>query len=74
MYRLVPSTIKVDKKSIAESTVLAIRDMEGATRTIAIFAPSRRMLTTVLRLIAQRIVARASSALSACFCARRVPR
>lgn len=74
MYRLVPSTIRVDKKSIAESTVLAMSDIEGDTSTIAIFAPRRRIFTIVLRLIAQRIVARASSALSACFCAGRKSR
>lgn len=68
MYRLVPRTIRVDKKSIAESTVLAISDMDRETSTMAILAPRRRMLTIVLRLMAQRMVARASSSLSACFC------
>lgn len=69
MYRLVPRTIKVDRKSIAESTVLAMRLIDRETRTMAILAPRRRMLTTVLRLMAQRTLARASSSLSACFCA-----
>ena len=40
--RFVPKMMTVDKKSIALSTVEAMRDIEFERRTTAIFPPSRR--------------------------------
>jgi hypothetical protein len=43
---------RVERKSIAESTVEATRDMECERSTTPILAPRRRMLMTKLRLMA----------------------
>jgi hypothetical protein len=48
----VPKMIKVDKKSIAESTVDAMRDIEWEMKTTPILAMRRTTLTIKLRLIA----------------------
>lgn len=48
----VPKMIKVDKKSIAESTVEAMRDIEWEMKTTPILAMRRTTLTMKLRLIA----------------------
>jgi len=52
MYRAVPKMIRVDKKSMAESTVDAMSDMEWEMKTTQILAIKSKTFTAKLRLIA----------------------
>ena len=67
MNLAVPKMIRVDKKSIAESTVLAIRDIECDMKTTAIFATRSKTLTTKFKLIANLTEAAISSSFAEVF-------